>query len=375
MPAGVHFRGVVLGPSGFAAQGREWLAALEAAGLEPSLEGARLGDLDLELAGNEAGLIARCAARPRRPGGVTVHHMLVPHWAPDPRAEHNVLVTLFETEGLPAGWGARCNAADLVVVPTEFNRWSFAAGGVDPSRLVVLPPPFDATPFAPAGGERAPGPFRWLSVFDWSLRKGWDLLLPAFARAFDDREAELWLKVPPDARRPAAELQARCDALVAQHARRTPPRVRVLADLASRARLAALYGRADGFVLSSRGEGWGRPLHEAMLTGLPCVATAGSALRTLLPDDSVGYPVLARSTPVDADAAAETPWFLHQRWQEPDVDHLTARLRQVVDDPDGARRRARAGREHAVALCDRAVIAAQLAHIVRAVPGRPDCPT
>ena len=351
----------MLGPSGFAAEGREWLAALDAAGFAPSLEGFQIGNVALPLEAREQALVQRCAARPRA-HGVTFHHMLVPHWAPDRDAAANVLATLFETEGLPPGFAASIERADRVVVFSEWCRSVFLRAGVAAARLVVIPPPFAATAFlrkrTRPGRPRAP--FRWLSVFDWSLRKGWDVLLPAFARAFPAGEAELVLKVvarPGRSRQAVAEF---CTAELRKHARGAPPPVRVVDDVLDRAQMARLYASADAFVLASRGEGWGRPLHEAMLMELPAVATRAGALAELLPDERFGWPVPSRTVPVGAAAAAETPCYAGLSWAEPDAEALAASLREVFERRDEAATRARRARAHVLALCDPAAIETRL---------------
>lgn len=43
----------------------------------------------------------------------------------------------------------RLNAMDEVWVPTDYSRAVFAAGGVDPSKLVVVPEAVDADFFDP----------------------------------------------------------------------------------------------------------------------------------------------------------------------------------------------------------------------------------
>ena len=44
--------------------------------------------------------------------------------------------TIFETDRLPAGWARECNRMDEVWVPSEFNRGTFAASGVDATASV-----------------------------------------------------------------------------------------------------------------------------------------------------------------------------------------------------------------------------------------------
>mmetsp|Transcript_7526 Transcript_7526/g.16673 ORF Transcript_7526/g.16673 Transcript_7526/m.16673 type:complete len:81 (+) Transcript_7526:1012-1254(+) len=46
----------------------------------------------------------------------------------------------------------------------------------------------------------------------------------------------------------------------------------------------------DAFVLPSRGEGWGRPHTEAMVMGLPCIATNWSG-NTEFMSDANSFPI------------------------------------------------------------------------------------
>ncbi|MEZ5962230.1 MAG: glycosyltransferase [Planctomycetota bacterium] len=363
----LHFHGVVLGPSGFATEGREWLACLEAAGFFPSLAGARLGDLDAPLPAADVERIRRCAGRPRHAASVDFHHMLVPHFAPLPGATWTVLHTVFETESLPPEFAARAKRADLVLVLTDWNRRTFAAGGVPEEKLIVVPPPIVPRTTALPSREADSAlrrPFRWLSVFDWTLRKGPDLLLAAFARAFRAGEAELIIKTTPRTGRPVGQLQAVARAAVAAAATGTPPAVRVLEDVLDDGGMAELYAASDGFVLASRGEAWGRPVHEAMLMRLPVVVPAAHACATLVPSDDVGYPVAARRVRVSAAAADETPQFRGQEWHEVDLDALSGRMREVVSDPRQAAARAARGRSHVLALTDPHAVAARLRRIL-----------
>lgn len=366
----VHFRGAVLGPSGFASEGREWLAALEAADLRPSLWGALLGEHDVPLPADEQRLIDTCANRLPTAPRITFHHSLIPHFEPDPGAEVNVLHTVFEVEGLPAGWAAAVNHADRVLVMTEWDRRVFERSGVEAHKLCVLPPPIDASRYRPGPKRGGSQPFRWLAVMDWQLRKGHDLLLGAFARAFPRGDAELWIKVMPHKELSRDQIQAHCEGVLRQHTD-APAVVRVIDEVLTAEAMHDLYSQADGFVLASRGEGWGRPVHEAMLMELPVVVSHGSALSTLVPDETVGYPVRCSLVPVSEAAAREVPAFRGQLWHEPDVDHLMVRLREVAWHRDEARRRAAKGRQHIARLTDPAAVGRRLRELLREPrPGR-----
>ena len=58
-----------------------------------------------------------------------------------------------------------------------------------------------------------------------------------------------------------------------QHTLKRLPNVYVIDEHVAQRDLPALYAAADCFVLPSRGEGWGRPHVEAMSMGLPVIAT------------------------------------------------------------------------------------------------------
>ena len=101
--------------------------------------------------------------------------------------------SMFETDGIPGDWAEKCNEwVDEVWLPSEFNRQTFAAHGVDEARLQLMPQPldlklFDADAVTPAVLPHRPR-FAFLSVFKWEKRKGWDALFAAFLREFTASE-------------------------------------------------------------------------------------------------------------------------------------------------------------------------------------------
>ena len=112
--------------------------------------------------------------------------------------------SMFETDGIPGDWAEKCNEwVDEVWLPSEFNRQTFAAHGVDEARLQLMPQPldlklFDADAVTPAVLPHRPR-FAFLSVFKWEKRKGWDVLFAAFLREFTASEdVALFLRVSTD---------------------------------------------------------------------------------------------------------------------------------------------------------------------------------
>src|SRR6201999_4003115 len=86
-----------------------------------------------------------------------------------------------------------------VWVPSQFNVETFAASGVEREKLVVMPESVDENEFNPDRHESLPLPnrakFNFLAIFEWSRRKGWDVLLSAYLREFSaDDDVCLYLR-------------------------------------------------------------------------------------------------------------------------------------------------------------------------------------
>jgi hypothetical protein len=99
--------------------------------------------------------------------------------------------------------------------------------------------------------------------------------------------------------------------------------------------LGSLYRSADCFVLTTRGEGWGLPIIEAMACGLPVIATDWSAHCDFMNAENA-YPLrVERIVP----ARARCPYYSGFRWAEPSYDHLRQLMRHVFQHPAEARAR------------------------------------
>lgn len=78
-------------------------------------------------------------------------------------------------------------------IPTDFHVNSFANSGVNRDKLVVIPESVNIYEFDPDTTQpltELPGypdtkdHFKFLSVFKWEARKGWDILSRAFYEEF-----------------------------------------------------------------------------------------------------------------------------------------------------------------------------------------------
>ena len=138
----------------------------------------------------------------------------------------------------------------------------------------------------------------------------------------------------------------------------------------SAAEMPRLYRAADAFALPSRGEGWGRPLQEAMLMGLPTIATRWSGHLEFMNDENSW---LLECQIVDVPAAGwrEAAIYQGHRWAEPDRLHLRRVLREVFENREAARSRGAVARHHILSRYSRAAVA----RLVHGATFRLDNPT
>ena len=363
--AGIVFRAAVYDGSGYADGNLEILAGLERARLPVQLVPVGLQEDASRLLPPPRRDALQQLQRHRFDLSHSVLYQCVPPPDLEVRLPARIRIgrTTGETATLPKGWIAPCNGMDQVWVPSTFNREAFVRSGVDAARLRVMPEGVDTRRYRP-GLKPLPLParlrrgFTFLSVFDWIDRKGPDILLRAFVRAFEpDDEVVLLLKIHKFDD-PTANLESRllyflehdCGVRYEQ----APP-IAVLSGLLPADAMPRLYNSADAFVLPSRGEGWGRPYMEAAACGLPVIATRWSGHMDFLNDGNSF--LISPEAIVPAPRESDREIYIGHEWAEPSVDHLTQLLRQVAGDRAQARARGKQARRDMVERWDSRVLA------------------
>ena len=322
--------------SGYSVSSREIVRALDGEGIRVDYRyaygpGTPLPALEPSASGDPLLDIIRARPSPRRPD-VAVTYAQGDVFARNP-GRRRIGFTMLEVDGFPAEWVRQANALDEIWTPTEFNREGLVASGVK-RPVHVIPLGIDPEHFHP-GIRRTPHPrgeFVFVTNFEWGARKNPELLLRTFNRVFRaDEPVLLVCKINhrdagvhvPNAIR-ALGLEERGGRVYFVYNRELP-----------HYQLASLYRSGDCFVSTSRGEGWGLPLLEAMACGLPAIATDWAGHTAFL-DPSDTYPLRVRGL---VPALNQYTYYDGFRWAEPDGEHLAFLLRHVYEHQDEARER------------------------------------
>jgi glycosyltransferase involved in cell wall biosynthesis len=277
-----------------------------------------------------------------------IHYQAAPaYYFSFPMAPLSIGRTMFETDSVPENWVKILNEMTEIWVPSEFNRETFAAAGIPWNRLQIIPGTLDENIFNPAHATpytlTDTASFKFLSVFDWSIRKGWDILLQAYFEEFDaNDDVSLILKLTY-INEPNIDPYKKIRELAKKLGIHKPSPVHIIHQHLAEKELVGLYKAVDCFVLPSRGEGWGRPYMAAMAMELPTIGTKWSAPLTFMNDHNSYLIEMEGLVPVDLTGMPAH--FKGHRWAEPSVDHLKALLRQVYTHQAAAKQKGKQARK------------------------------
>ena len=280
------------------------------------------------------------------PGEIEVRHQWPFDFGPSP--SRLAVIQPWEFGAIPREWVAPIERnVDEVWVPSEYVREMYLRGGVDPERVHVIGNGVDLETFTPEGGRRGldgPEGCRFLFVGGLIPRKGAELLIETYRRAFAGREdVTLVLK---DFGIDGIYREADRGRLVEYSRRRELPRIEYLCEEMSGPELAALYRACDVMALPYRGEGFCMPALEAMACGLPLIVTAGGPTDEFVPDEAC-WRIPSAVDPRPEDRVDQWPTAGRPFTLEPDADALADLMLAAAADAEGRRTRGRAG--HAAA--------------------------
>ena len=255
---------------------------------------------------------------------------------------YNIAYWSWEAEQFPEEWAPLLRQLDEVWTPSEYTANAVRTVTSKPVISIGYTVP---VPVCSGAGRSFFGlpenVFLFLVLFDnnsMSERKNPQAAVEAFKKAFspDRKDVGLVLKITAPDRKLLKELK---DSLKGY-------RVWILDELYDKADLNALIRCCDAYVSLHRAEGFGMVLAEAMLLGVPTVATAYSANTEFQSEESACL-VKYKKVPVGKDL---WPFRRDYRWAEADTDDAAQYMRKLSEDADYRQSIAENGKQRAEEL-------------------------
>jgi len=281
-------------------------------------------------------------------------------------ADKKICIYNYETTVMPPGWVKDINQlADLVLPSSNFAKSIFIQNGVLRSKLLVLPHGVDTTvyhPYVPPT-DFGTSKFKFLCVAQPHARKGFDVLLKAYAEEFASTEdVMLIIKSSLVGDKQKAHYEISIKELLGSFRRtHAVPEVKLITDRMDS--LASLYTGADCFVLPTRSECFCLPALEAMVCKLPVIITGyGGQTDFATKSNSL----LVSYKMVDAPRSMQY-WHFDPRGKiaEPDVQHLRTLMRHAYTNKEDIRKRAELAYEQVVSRYTWDSVAEQFIDIIK----------
>ncbi|MBR4458168.1 MAG: glycosyltransferase family 4 protein [Clostridia bacterium] len=341
-PAGINLYGFFKASNGLAQGVRLYAGAIDQAGIPLSCLNT---DFLYWLPQNDTSWDSRLTQQ--APYAINVVHINPDQWVEATNCypisffdgRYTIGVWLWELEDIPAAWSASLPYVRELWAPSRFI--ADALRKVTDIPVTVIPYGVEAPQderLNRADFGLPEDAFLVLVMYDansYASRKNPEGAIEAFLRAFGTHpdRARLVIKINHPQK---ADLR-RIERLLGKDG----PYI-LIRETMDKPRLNRLIALCDVYLSLHRSEGFGLVMAEAMLLGVPTVATGWSANTEFMPEDCACL-VGCSLVPVGEAYQYAAPG---QRWADPDLYRAADALRRLMDDPEAARAMAARGQRY-----------------------------
>ena len=312
---------------------------------------------------NEDGTIGdvmqRSSQPPRKPD-LTLQVQLPDEWDPE-LGKVNIGITAgIEADKCSMKWIAACEKMDRVIVPSTYSKVAFLNGGLPESKIVNVPEAitcgFEETPLTvelASNLDDLSTDFNFLmfgqitSTDTASDRKNTFNCLKWLCEEFEgNKDVGIVLKTNLG-RMTALDRKTSLTILsqvISQVRKGKYPRVHVMHGLMDKNEIGSLYkhNKIKALCAPTRGEGWGLPILDAAVSGLPVITTSHSGHMDFM--KKIKYLDIEYSlTQIPESMVDERIWVKGARWAEPSEKHFKSRIRKFYKSPELPRQWAQTG--------------------------------
>ena len=249
----------------------------------------------------------------------------------------------WEADSLPRAW-ARDIVSNLneIWVPCNLVKSAcIRAGFKGPIEIVPTPCKLDLTveqdAFIPSPVSSdlvlSNDIFKFYSIFQWQERKGFEVLLRAYYTEFSEYDNVLLiLKVNPLIAPGHGLAKIRHDILKIKKMinKKNLPKIFLITEYLSKESLTKLHMMCDCFVLPHHGEGWGMPIHHAILSNSYVITTKFGGITESLDNDSAS--IIKHTLGPVKNMRWNRLYTSDQNWAYPSPVHTAKLMRSVYEN-------------------------------------------
>jgi len=249
-----------------------------------------------------------------------------------------------EFEGLNCKFLQNLSFDDEIWVPTEWDKNKFLSYMVE-SPIHVIPLGVDKDLYKPSIGEivytSGVNDFIFLCVSSWNWRKGYDVLIKSYLRAFSSKDnvSLILLTREGESKENTENALLR---IMLDIKPQNPAHIVLCKSIVPEEAMPFIYSHSQVFALLSRGEGWGLPYCEAAACGVPIVGALHGGQATFLREED-SFLVKPDKT-VDVDPSMFwTDLYEGSRfvdYSDTVIDEAASKMRYVYEHYDEAKRKA-----------------------------------
>lgn len=322
-----------LSPSGYGQAARQFITALFVAGINVTTESitqtAERADYGI------TGVINACLENRSIDYQTVLIHLtsdLYPNYSED--GKYNIGHLFWECDRLPKEWVTPCNQMQEIWCGSEKQAEMIRNSGVT-TPCFAFPQPIDTTiayeniqPFK----LDKPKDFTFYSLFQWIPRKNPKGLLQAYWKEFEGNDqVTLLIKtyrityLDKEYQLIRNDIETWRKELNLKHY----PKIYLSHSVLSDKEVLRFHQTGDVFVNPSSGEGWNRPMQEAMLLGKPVISGNNGGITDIM-DATYYHKVDSKKVPITQ--SSEIPWYQNgMYWWELDEKSLRFTMRNVYN--------------------------------------------
>jgi glycosyltransferase involved in cell wall biosynthesis len=262
---------------------------------------------------------------------IFINHATPDLLLPRSNSDINIGYSVWETDRINKSAANKCNQLDMIFTASEYSKFAFLNGGVTTPIHVI---PHVVTKKEHVSNDLIYSVLKdkkvFLSVFEWHIGKGYDVLIPGFLEAFKGNEdAVLVLKV--NSFTSPHNLKSEVRNYIKQvKGSQEFPKIYPIIGPVDEDYLFTLYDRADFYINMSRREAFSLTTAEAAVRGKVIIAPDKGGHREFLDFDSA---VLIPSEYVDVKTVERERFtYLGQKWIEPNYDAYVAYLKATFEE-------------------------------------------